>query len=164
MRAHRNARNSAEQSTRGYLFTSLTAGARPGSVEVFGRDALFAAVHWRFGETHSWHASLPSTVAWRGSRGVCPARSSAALLADHDRFEAPGEHRGTCDHRDGSPFEVSDDDHVWVGPPHGLEHAVWEPVRVTHPEVPLAGIGAELDVGDRAQRGRLPELFGVDRW
>ena len=74
-------------------------------------------------------------------------------------------------------------DHLRVRPPHALEHRIRQAVQVVGaqdpgremregavedrlvpgPQVPLAGVGPELDVGDRAERRGLLQLPGVDR-
>src|SRR5690348_4089549 len=74
----------------GYLFTGGTTAARPGLVEVIGRVARSAAAHCRFGCGSHLACALPVAAAGSGSRGVWPARSSVALLAERTRFEREG--------------------------------------------------------------------------
>src|SRR6266540_1753612 len=71
---------------RGYFLNGRTAPARPGWVEVTGGRLSLAAAHLRsWGVALIWRAACRSPWRGCGSRGVCPARSSAALLADISR-------------------------------------------------------------------------------
>jgi hypothetical protein len=81
---------------------------------VSGGGAGYSAVHPLIvGETHIWHATPSFTVAWRGSRVGCPARSSVALLAGH---LVPGEGKhvghvviGMDPHKRSATIEIIDD-------------------------------------------------------
>jgi hypothetical protein len=69
----------------GYLFTGRTIWPSRGLVEVSGGTLAIAAAHPSRCGSHLDCAS-PDTVTRRGSRGVCPARSSTAHLAVSVRF------------------------------------------------------------------------------
>src|SRR5205814_7687748 len=77
---------------RGYLLTGGTTLVRPGWVEVVDGTLLSRLSAVVRCDSHL-ACVLSTAAAGSGSRGVCPARSSAALLADHDRL---GSRKAAC--------------------------------------------------------------------
>jgi hypothetical protein len=89
----------------GYLFAGATIGAWPGSIAGSVRGSLIDRPPRGSGVALFLACLPPNTAASRGSRAVCPARSSAALLASHNPKPGNENTVGTRDHRHGSARE-----------------------------------------------------------
>src|SRR6266498_4084742 len=86
----------------GYLFTSLTTGAGPGSVEAPGGTLSLSAARRKIGVAHTWRACSPGAVAGVAQEGFAPlevALPSSSISTWVTAKEAAD--HGPCGDRDG---------------------------------------------------------------